>query len=965
MKTKILFLVITFTTFCKAQIVNIPDNNLRLALLNHIPVIDTNSNGQIEISEAQLITDELILNNKSITNCNGIEAFVNVKKINFANNNLASTVSSPLVFNSLLLLEELDLSNNNQILAVNCNQITPLKKLFLDRDVSSVLLNSQTQLLELKCASATFVSLSVFNKVLLQKLNIYIIETDYPDLSLGTLNNLTELNLDSYFNGVSLNTFTGNVPSLYKISFNNISISSPISFSFLNNVREFSLGGSCDYVYLYNKLYTLTNLKKLTLNSNWSFSPNFPSNLLNFSNNLQLEFINIHLSPSTASYLPINLANNSNLKHLELYNYNSSSISLNNNILLENLILQGSHFTSPINLSNNINLKKLNLYGITLSSISVPYTINLSQNMSLEEVSIFDNYLNNINFGSVSTINKLEILESKLETINLTSFSSLIDLNFNSTKDVLEIDLNNCINLDNVLIKLATSSGNNIYPSNFIKLKNGSTESLVDIQKYNSDLKLCIDENDSTSNWILTGDTSSNFFSTYCNFTPGGFYNTISGKIRLDLNSNGCDIDDVTINNVKVAIDDTTESGYTFTNSNGEYEFYTQSNNVTITPHPNINYFSPSPLFASVNFLNQVQQQDFCVVANGIHNDLEISIIPITPAIPGFNSKYKIIYWNNGNQIQSGTINFSYDNNVLNFVSTTIANASQSTNLLTWNFLNLLPFESREIEVIFNLNSPMQTPPLNSGDILNYTASVNGQTDETPNDNIATLNQIVVNSYDPNDKTCLEGTTITPSMVGEYVHYLIRFENNGTANAQNIVVKDMIDINKFDINTLIPIKGSHNFETRISSTNKVEFIFQNINLPFDDANNDGYVSFKIKTKPNLVVGNTFSNSANIYFDYNFPIVTNNYTTTIQNTLGLQENDFINNISVYPNPVKDILNFKTEQNILKVEVYDIAGRILSSNSVFENKIDLSELKTGNYVLKLYTEKGIMNTKIIKE
>ena len=145
----------------------------------------------------------------------------------------------------------------------------------------------------------------------------------------------------------------------------------------------------------------------------------------------------------------------------------------------------------------------------------------------------------------------------------------------------------------------------------------------------------------------------------------------------------------------------------------------------------------------------------------------------------------------------------------------------------------------------------------------------------------------------------------------------------------------------------------------------MEFIFQNINLPFDDANNDGYVSFKIKTKPNLVVGNTFSNSANIYFDYNFPIVTNNYTTTIQNTLGLQENDFINNISVYPNPVKDILNFKTEHNISKVEVYDIAGRILSSNSVSENKIDLSELKTGNYILKLYTEKGIMNTKIIKE
>ena len=50
---------------------------------------------------------------------------------------------------------------------------------------------------------------------------------------------------------------------------------------------------------------------------------------------------------------------------------------------------------------------------------------------------------------------------------------------------------------------------------------------------------------------------------------------------------------------------------------------------------------------------------------------------------------------------------------------------------------------------------------------------------------------------------------------------------------------------------------------------------------------------------------------------------------------------------------------------KVEVFDIAGRIISSNSINENKIDLSDLITGNYILKLYTEKGITNTKIIKE
>ncbi len=236
--------------------------------------------------------------------------------------------------------------------------------------------------------------------------------------------------------------------------------------------------------------------------------------------------------------------------------------------------------------------------------------------------------------------------------------------------------------------------------------------------------------------------------------------------------------------------------------------------------------------------------------------------------------------------------------------------------------------------------------------------------DDYSTDNYFFLKQEVFNSFDPNDKTCLEGTTIPPSMIGKYVHYLVRFENTGTANAENIVVKDIIDTNRFDINSLVPISGSHAFETRISNTNRVEFIFENINLPFDDANNDGYVAFKIKTKPNLVVGNTFSNAANIYFDYNFAIVTNNFTTTIQNPLGINQNE-VESVSVYPNPVKDILHFNTQEPVTKITIYDVAGRIVSSNAVLENKVDLSTLKTGNYILKIYTEKGIVNTKLVKE
>jgi hypothetical protein len=159
----------------------------------------------------------------------------------------------------------------------------------------------------------------------------------------------------------------------------------------------------------------------------------------------------------------------------------------------------------------------------------------------------------------------------------------------------------------------------------------------------------------------------------------------------------------------------------------------------------------------------------------------------------------------------------------------------------------------------------MESPAVNNGDILDYSVAITtSNTEETPDDNIFELNQTVVGSFDPNDKTCLEGETVDVATVGKYVHYVIRFENTGTYPAQNIVVKDMIDISKFDVSTLVPLNGSHEFFTRIKD-NKVEFIFENINLDFNDATNDGYVSFKIKTLPTLTVGETFSNDANIYW----------------------------------------------------------------------------------------------------
>ena len=260
----------------------------------------------------------------------------------------------------------------------------------------------------------------------------------------------------------------------------------------------------------------------------------------------------------------------------------------------------------------------------------------------------------------------------------------------------------------------------------------------------------------------------------------------------------------------------------------------------------------------------------------------------------------------------------------------------------------------------------METPAVNSGDVLPYTATVVGATDETPADNVATLNQTVINSLDPNDKTCLEGTTVSPNMVGNYVHYVIRFENNGTANAENIVVKDVIDATKFDVSSLIPLSGSASYTTRITNTNQVEFVFQNINLPFAAGTNTGYVAFKIKTKPTLVLGDTFSNSANIYFDYNFPIVTNTTTTTIA-TLGNQDFEFGSVFALSQVPAKNSLTITSKKDVIitSLSIYNTLGQVVQVNTNPNETIDVSGLQRGSYFIRITSDKGSATSKFIKE
>ena len=109
-----------------------------------------------------------------------------------------------------------------------------------------------------------------------------------------------------------------------------------------------------------------------------------------------------------------------------------------------------------------------------------------------------------------------------------------------------------------------------------------------------------------------------------------------------------------------------------------------------------------------------------------------------------------------------------------------------------------------------------------------------------------------------------------------------------------------------------------------------------------------------------------SNSASIYFDYNFPIITNTATSTYQ-LLNASSFVFENEFALYPNPVKDKFTIKTKNSleIQSLEIYNTLGQIVLAIPRFSENVDVSSLQRGTYLVKVNTEKGNSGVTIIKE
>lgn len=638
-----------------------------------------------------------------------------------------------------------------------------------------------------------------------------------------------------------------------------------------------------------------------------------------------------------------------------------------------------SGFDNPyttLNVTGLQNLEVLQSYGGWLTELI------RGELLELRELTVSDNQLTELSLAGLPQLFSLQCTSNQITELDFSAVSQTLTSVMVSYNPISEIDFSLAPNLEYAgagglqlesldfsactqLNTLELQANNQNLKSLFIK--NGRPQMMLILSELPNLEYVCAEpQMVPTVELLMESENPACVVNSYCSFTPGGEFYTINGNVRFDASADGCSETDPFVPLQRLDFIGPAGESAMIADASGSYQMPLPAGDYTITPFlENPDFFAISPDTVSVTLPSETDPtaQDYCITAVGEQQDLEIAILPLDPGIPGFDVRYEIQFRNKGNTTQSGSVVVNYDEAIFDFLSSdaTVTNGSGTVALA---FSDLHPFQTRHFEVVLNLNAPTETPAVNSGDLLELSASVEAGTDVYPSDNHFTLSTSAVNSYDPNDKTCLEGNVISPEQVGKYVHYLIRFENTGTFPAQNIVVKDDIDGAKFDVGSLVALSGSHSFRTQITG-NKVEFIFENIQLPFDDANNDGWVAFKIKTLPTLTVGDSFSNTASIYFDYNFPIVTEPATTTIQ-VLSVADAQNPGKFVLYPNPAASVISIKSDvtSDVTSVEVYNNLGQIVlvKTNSL---DLDVSALGSGVYSVRVKSDRKISTLKFIKD
>ena len=593
----------------------------------------------------------------------------------------------------------------------------------------------------------------------------------------------------------------------------------------------------------------------------------------------------------------------------------------------------------PINGATNSSINVLGQSG--LFSLTVTDATGLTGSASYA-VSGSDLYLNNDSFTIYPSNNNISV-----------SSQSVL---FNDFRNGLPIVSQQSIN-NITLTTLSIPTGFSLNPNGTISVLPGTAAG-----QYTLTYQVCDNQfpnfcliATATINVVNNGILLKAFIDTNANaIQDNGEANFTQGQFGYILNDNGV------INNVS--------------SSNGEY-LINDSNplnsydlNFTINSAYTSQYTLTTSSYSNVNTSNSGVVTYSFPVTEIPFKDLLVAIYANgTPPRPGFTYLNQIFYKNEGNQsIASGTVNFT-KSNAVSITSISQSGTISNANGFSYNFTNLLPGEIRYMNVRMQVPT---IPTVSLGQVLTNSVSTTIPVgDINTSNNEASLSQIIVGSFDPNDKTESHGGKILHSTFtsNDYLTYTIQFENTGTYNAENVRVNDVLDP-KLDETSIIMIKSSHNYElNRVG--NNLNWNFNGIELPPSVANTQighGNIVFKIKPKSGYSIGDIIPNTADIFFDFNPAIVTNTFNTEFVSTLAVNDFD-MTELAIYPNPVQNSLKITNTSLLDSVSIFSVLGQEVINKKVngLQTEINTTPLSNGIYFVKISSEGREKTIKIIKE
>lgn len=443
-------------------------------------------------------------------------------------------------------------------------------------------------------------------------------------------------------------------------------------------------------------------------------------------------------------------------------------------------------------------------------------------------------------------------------------------------------------------------------------------------------------------------------------------HDLITGLAYYDTDGNGTqDPGEVPLPNQFIQI---TPGPYTFTtDQNGAYGINLPPGTYTFTALPQTYFNVTEPLAGSYTIVSTGTAQTHSGNDFGLHptagiNDLKVSAYSIPP-VPGFNRVYTLNYNNVGTTILNSNITFQYDSQ-LSYIGASNS-GTNSGNTVTWNLGNLLPGASGLVRCTLGV-SQSQTV----GTVLNSIATINPVTgDTTPGNNVDSLAQEVLASYDPNDKSVSppgQGPSgdINP---GTELTYRIRFQNTGNFYATHVTLKDTLDAD-FDWTTLEVLGASHPM-TWYLNNGELVFRFENIYLPDSTTNepgSHGWAQYRITPKSSAPLGTELTNSASIYFDFNPPILTNTTLNTLSLTIAVDPAYSQVEMSIAPHPfsTQAMVRFDNPDKMSHNFVLrDIQGKVVREVRNIEGgnfQLERNNLPAGIYLFMLSNENGVAAT-----